>query len=63
MVLRCVSIFMPIGYNFPFDYKLIFYALFKLLKLELQQLIDDMAINFLSPWNIVSMKIYEDNVI
>ena len=36
---------------------------FKLLKLESKQLIDDIAINLSSPWNFVSMRIYEDNVI
>ena len=36
---------------------------FKPLKLESRQLIDDMAINLWSPWNFVSIKIYEDNVI
>ena len=35
----------------------------KLLKLESRQLINDMAINHWSPWNFVSVKIYEDNII
>ena len=48
-VLTFMPIFISIGCHLPFNPHSYFMHYFKLQKLEFKQLIDDMAINFLSP--------------